>query len=153
MELRDERAVASPLWLCVDASWWRLFYLNCRIKRVSRIEQSSPLSGNINLVDHTSWSFVFGLMMNSWTATSAITCLDMHDMRPTPLVLVETVIINISGGGDAQRRGTININANCDCEVWWHNKLYTKMDVQRLSSFFFPSLCVSIAHHREIILF
>jgi len=142
-----------PLWLW-DASWWRLFYLNCRIKRVSRIEHSSPLSGNINVVDHTSWSFVFGLMMNSWTATSAITCLDMHDMRPTPLVLVETVIINISGGGGAQRRGTININANCDCEVWWHNKLYTNDGcAATVSSFFFPSLCVSIAHHREIILF
>ena len=69
-----------------------------------------------------------------WTAEQQpAPCLDMHDMRPTPLVLVETVIINISGGGGAQRRGTININANCDCEVWWHNKCCTQMmDVQRL---------------------
>ena len=63
----------------------------------------------------------------------------MHDVHPTPLV--ETVIINISGGGGVpleQRRGTII--ANCDGTT----SCTQMMDVQRLYIIIFLSIVYDV---------
>ena len=64
---------------------------------------------------------------------------------------METVIINISGGGDVPLS---SVEEQLLRIVMAQQVVYTDDGcAATVSSFFFPSLCVSIAHHREIILF